>query len=119
MGCAVATGQCGVQGEVTLRGIGIDASKARTLRKGRGCSHCQGSGYRGRLGIYELMLVDDEIRKLILKNVDSGTLKARAREKGMRTLLEDGADKVLAGITTCEEVSRVTQEDSMSMDDFA
>ncbi len=102
-----------------LRGIGIDASKARTLRKGRGCSHCQGSGYRGRLGIYELMLVDDEIRKLILKNVDSGTLKARAREKGMRTLLEDGADKVLAGITTCEEVSRVTQEDSMSMDDFA
>lgn len=102
-----------------LRGISIDPSKVKTLKRGRGCSHCQGSGYRGRLGIYELMLIDDEVRKLILKNVDSGTLKAKAREKGMRTLLEDGADKVLAGITTCEEVSRVTQEDSMSMESFA
>lgn len=102
-----------------LRGIGIDPSKVKTLKRGRGCSHCQGSGYRGRLGIYELMLIDDEVRKLILKNVDSGTLKAKAREKGMRTLLEDGADKVMAGITTCEEVSRVTQEDSMSMESFA
>lgn len=102
-----------------LRGISIDPSKVKTLKRGRGCSHCQGSGYRGRLGIYELMLIDDEVRKLILKNVDSGTLKAKAREKGMRTLLEDGADKVIAGITTCEEVSRVTQEDSMSMESFA
>ena len=102
-----------------LRGIGLDPSKVKTLRRGRGCSHCQQSGYRGRLGIYELMLIDDEIRKLILKNVDSGSLKARAKEKGMRTLLEDGADKVLAGITTCEEISRVTQEDSMTMESFA
>ena len=64
------------------------------------------------------MLVDDEVRKMILKNVDSGSLKALARTKGMRTLLEDGADKVIAGITTCEEISRVTQEDSMSLEAF-
>jgi general secretion pathway protein E len=101
-----------------LRGIGLDASKVKVLKRGRGCLHCQQSGYRGRTGIYELMLVDDEVRKLILSNVDSGTLKAKAREKGMITLLEDGAEKVLAGITTCEEISRVTQEDSMSLEAF-
>jgi general secretion pathway protein E len=64
------------------------------------------------------MVIDDEIRKLILKNVDSGSLKNKAREKGMITLLEDGAEKVLAGVTTCEEISRVTQEDSMSLEAF-
>lgn len=101
-----------------LRGIGLDATKVKLLRRGRGCLHCQQSGYRGRTGIYELMLIDDEVRKLILMNVDSGTLKAKAREKGMITLLEDGAEKVLAGITTCEEISRVTQEDSMSLEAF-
>lgn len=103
-----------------LRGIGVDPNKmhGRMLTRGKGCSHCQGSGYRGRTGIYELMLIDDDIRQLILRNVDSGSLKAKAKEKGLMTLLEDGAEKVLAGITTCEEVSRVTQEDSMSMEDF-
>jgi len=101
-----------------LRGIGLDTTRVKLLKRGRGCLHCQQSGYRGRTGIYELMLVDDEVRKLILSNVDSGTLKAKAREKGMITLLEDGAEKVLAGITTCEEISRVTQEDSMSLEAF-
>ena len=101
-----------------LRGIGVDPKRVTTLTRGKGCAFCQGSGYRGRTGIYELMLIDDEVRQLILKNVDSGTLKHKAREKGMITLLEDGAEKVLAGITTCEEISRVTQEDSMSMEAF-
>ena len=102
-----------------LRGISLEPKDVGKLFRGRGCSNCQKTGYRGRTGIYEMMLIDDEIRKLILKNVDSGTIKQKAREKGMRTLLEDGADKVLAGITTCEEISRVTQEDSMSMEAFA
>jgi len=101
-----------------VRGIGLDPSKVKTLRRGKGCGNCQRTGYRGRTGIYELMLIDDEVRKLILQNVDSGTLKQKAREKGMVTLLEDGAEKVLAGITTCEEISRVTQEDSMSLEAF-
>ncbi|HEY1098563.1 MAG TPA: type II secretion system ATPase GspE [Myxococcota bacterium] len=99
-----------------VRSVGLDPRRVTTFRRGRGCSNCQGSGYRGRLGIYELMLIDEEVRKLILQNVDSGTLKNKARDKGMRTLLEDGVDKVLAGVTTCEEVTRVTQEDSMSFD---
>ena len=102
-----------------LRGISLEPKDVSRLFRGKGCGHCQKSGYRGRTGIYELMLIDDEIRKLILKNVDSGSLKQKAREKGMRTLLEDGADKVLAGVTTCEEISRVTQEDSMSLEAFA
>jgi general secretion pathway protein E len=101
-----------------LRGIGLDPAKVKTLTRGKGCTNCQQSGYRGRTGIYELMVIDDEIRKLILKNVDSGSLKNKAREKGMITLLEDGAEKVLAGVTTCEEISRVTQEDSMSLEAF-
>jgi len=101
-----------------LRGIGVEAGTVKTLRRGKGCNHCQQSGYRGRTGIYELMLIDEEIRRLILQNVDSGTIKSKAREKGMITLLEDGADKVLNGITTCEEVSRVTQDDSMSLEAF-
>jgi len=86
--------------------------------RGRGCSNCQGTGYRGRTGIYELMLVDEDLRRLILQNVDSGTLKKEARAKGLITLLEDGADKVLNGITTCEEISRVTQDDSMTLEAF-
>jgi general secretion pathway protein E len=101
-----------------LRGIGVEPGSIKSLRRGKGCSHCQQSGYRGRTGIYELMLIDEDIRRLILQNVDSGTIKAKAREKGMITLLEDGAEKVLAGITTCEEVSRVTQDDSMSLEAF-
>ncbi len=102
-----------------LRGIGLELKQLPVAFRGRGCPHCQKTGYRGRTGIYELMLIDDEVRKLILKNVDSGTIKQVARSKGMRTLLEDGADKVMAGVTTCEEISRVTQEDSMSMEQFA
>lgn len=101
-----------------LRGIGLEPKDLKVAFRGKGCSNCQKTGYRGRTGIYELMLVDDEVRKMILKNVDSGSLKALARTKGMRTLLEDGADKVIAGITTCEEISRVTQEDSMSLEAF-
>jgi general secretion pathway protein E len=76
-----------------------------------GCPLCQRTGYSGRTGIYELMLVDDEIRQLILKNVDSGTIKARAVAGGMMTLLEHGAYKVAKGETTAAEVLSVTAED--------
>jgi len=78
----------------------------------RGCRACNGTGYSGRTGIYELLLVDDEIRAATLKNTDANTLKRIAiQSQGMRTLRQDGALKVLAGITTCEEVMSVTQED--------
>jgi general secretion pathway protein E len=77
---------------------------------GRGCERCFGSGYTGRVGIFELMELNDEIRKLITRNEDATVLTAAARRNGMRTLREDGWEKVAHGITTADEVMRVTQE---------
>ena len=68
------------------------------------------------IGIFELMLVDDDVRELVLQNVDAGQVKAKAREMGMYTLREDGAMKVANGLTTIAEVTRVTQEDQMELD---
>ena len=82
-----------------------------TLRKGKGCADCTGTGCRGRMGIFEIFTIDDEARKLIYEKVPSSVLRARAREMGMRTLREDGVRKVLAGITTPEEVIRATVGD--------
>lgn len=78
---------------------------------GKGCPACMNRGYKGRTGIYEILLIDDELRHMIMGRSDSSTIKIRAHEKGMRTLKEDGAKKIIAGITTTEEVLRVTQED--------
>ncbi len=80
---------------------------------GRGCSKCFETGYRGRTGIYELMIVNDEIREMIYRCETAGAIKKKALEYGMKTLRMDGARKVLAGITTIAEVLRVTQSDSM------
>jgi general secretion pathway protein E len=76
-----------------------------------GCPRCSKSGYMGRMGIYELLLMDNDIRQLALKNTDSNSIKQQAIAKGMRTLRDDGAAKVLLGITTIEEVMMVTAED--------
>jgi general secretion pathway protein E len=76
-----------------------------------GCPRCSKSGYLGRMGIYELLLMDNDTRQLALKNTDSNTVKQQAIAKGMRTLRDDGAAKVLAGVTTIEEVLMVTAED--------
>ena len=81
------------------------------LYRPMGCDHCNGTGYRGRAGIYEIMMLDDDIRQLVLKNVDSGTIKKTAAQKGMRSLMDDGANKVLKGLTSVAEVLSVTQED--------
>lgn len=78
-----------------------------------GCDECLNTGYRGRAGIYELLLVDDEVRPLILNNVDAGSIKRKAVEGGMRTLLMDGVDKVLSGKTTPEEVLRVAKDEEV------
>ncbi len=83
------------------------------LWRGEGCPNCLGTGYQGRNGIYELMVPNDDIRQLILQNVDSSTIKRSAMKNGMRTLREDGARKVLAGLTSSAEVLRVTQEDAV------
>jgi len=82
-----------------------------TFWRGKGCPNCLNMGYLGRTGIYEMMLPNDDLRQLILQNVDSNTIKKKAMASGMRTLREDGARKVLAGITSSAEVLRVTGED--------
>ena len=76
-----------------------------------GCQRCSKGGYLGRMGIYELLLMDNDVRQLALKNADSNTIKQMAISKGMRTLRDDGTAKVLAGATTLEEVMMVTAED--------
>lgn len=85
--------------------------QGRKLYKGLGCEECNQLGYRGRVGIFEMLIVDDAIRETILARSDSATIKKQAVKNGMATLREDGADKVLAGITTTEETMRVTRED--------
>ncbi len=78
--------------------------------RGRGCPACSETGYRGRTGIYEILLVSETIRQLIMKKADSATIGCQAVGEGMRTLREDGARKIIQGITTLEEVLRVTQD---------
>jgi len=82
-----------------------------TIYRGRGCPECGKTGYRGRTGIYEIFELNDEVRQLIYEHVSSNVLRARGREMGMRTLREDGVRKIMAGITTAEEVISITQGD--------
>ena len=100
--------------EAELKALNIDPDKARNANfmKGKGCNDCAKTGNRGRFGIFEMFVIDDEARKLIYDKVPSSVLRVRAREMGMRTLREDGARKVLAGLTTAEEVIRATVGDA-------
>lgn len=98
--------------EESLLSVGIapETAKGKKIYRGRGCPACLNTGYRGRTGVFELMLMDDTIKSLILKTSDANAIKHRAVELGMITLRQDGAQKVFDGITTIEEVFRVTQE---------
>ncbi|MFN0171887.1 MAG: GspE/PulE family protein [Bryobacteraceae bacterium] len=78
--------------------------------RGSGCDVCAGSGYRGRMGIFEMMELNDELRSRIMANEDASRLTECARKYGMRSLREDGWEKVATGMTTADEVMRVTQE---------
>ena len=100
--------------EAELRTLGMDAGSLQgaNFQKGKGCSNCSNTGYRGRFGIFEIFVIDDEARKLIYEKVSSSVLRARAREMGMRTLREDGIRKVQAGLTTPDEVIRATVGDA-------
>ena len=95
-----------------LDALGITASQmaGASMMKGRGCNNCYNRGYRGRIGIFEIFLFNDEVRKLINDGCTHLELKKRARELGMRTLREDGTRKVLAGLTTPEELISSTME---------
>ncbi len=78
--------------------------------RGAGCEHCFGTGYRGRVGIFELMELNEELRAIIMRNEDASIITAAARRNGMRNLRDDGWEKVARGVTTPDEVIRVTQE---------
>lgn len=82
-----------------------------TIMESVGCEECRGTGFRGRTGIYEILVVNDYIRPLVVSRASSSAIKQEAIRRGMRTLREDGWTKVLKGITTLEEVLRVTEED--------
>jgi len=98
--------------ELRQLGISADDLEGRSVyRIGPGCPDCKQTGYRGRLGIHELLVIDDEVRNLTMKSSDSSSIRRVAAAKGMTSLREDGAEKVLRGLTTIEEVLRVTQED--------
>jgi general secretion pathway protein E len=89
----------------------FDPHARPTFYKARGCSQCTNTGFTGRRGIYELLLVDDAVGPLILKKADAQAIKRAAMDMGMDTLRDDGARKVLAGLTSVEEVLAATQED--------
>jgi general secretion pathway protein E len=90
--------------------IGERKPRDMVAYEGQGCSRCGNTGYVGRIGIYELMLINDDIRRLTIKKADSNTLKQAAIKNGMRALRLDGWIKVLDGVTSISEVMRVTQD---------
>jgi len=85
-----------------------DEARQAKIKKGRGCSICNGSGYKGRVGLYEVMEINDELRELILVGASAMELKKKAIENGMTTLRRSGLMKVMLGVTTMEEVARET-----------
>jgi type II secretion system protein E len=100
--------------EYETRSLNLDPgqlSKASPM-KAVGCEKCRGKGFRGRLGIFEIMVVDDELRQMINRSATTLQLRHRTRELGMRTLREDGIRKVLSGMTTAEEVISSTMGDN-------
>jgi len=97
--------------EEVLAALGIQPDQAGTLRYGRGCDRCYGTGYRGRVALYELMIVSDRIRAAIVENKTTAELKHMAIEEGMVSLRRAGIGKILAGVTTPEEVMGTTIAD--------
>jgi type IV pilus assembly protein PilB len=108
---------CKAPGELNegeLRALRIEASQLGSARimKPVGCDRCRQSGYKGRMGIFEIFLVDDEVRHMVNEKASTLQLRNRARELGMRTLREDGVRKVLSGMTSAEEVISITMGDA-------
>ncbi|NQT06755.1 MAG: type II secretion system ATPase GspE [Candidatus Omnitrophica bacterium] len=94
-----------------LKDVGFDGNEKIKFYSGKGCSKCSNLGYKGRIGIFELLLLDDKIRNLIIAKAPVDEIRNAARASGMHTLLENGMDKIREGATTVEEVLRVTQEE--------
>jgi type IV pilus assembly protein PilB len=99
-----------------LLSIKPDDLKNNPIYKGEGCSKCQGTGYKGRLAIFEMMELNNQIRELAFARAPASELRKAARASGMKTLLDDGKRKVFRGITTPEEVARITQAEGLLVD---
>jgi type II secretory ATPase GspE/PulE/Tfp pilus assembly ATPase PilB-like protein len=89
------------------------ANPVITFYKGSGCKVCHKTGYAGRIGVFEVLEVSKDIKKLISEKVDADDVNKAAIEEGMNTMLDDGLEKVLKGLTTIEEVVRVTKVESV------
>lgn len=96
--------------ELISIGMTVGDLSSANFQKGRGCSKCHGTGYRGRRGVFEIFMVNEEIQEMIYRNVSLVDLRRKVRELGMRTMREDGIRKIAAGITTVEEVLSTTVE---------
>ena len=99
-----------------LAGLGLrpELAKRANFMKGKGCNNCNKKGYRGRMGIFELMTLTTQIREMTFKGESTQTIRRLARKQGMRTLFEDGIIKAIKGQTTLDEVLRITQHDMVS-----
>jgi general secretion pathway protein E/type IV pilus assembly protein PilB len=99
--------------EKELRALNLkpDQIEGANFRKGHGCDKCRGTGYKGRMGIFEICVLDDEIRRMVNEGMSVTAIRQRARDLGMRTLREDGIRKVLGGMTTPDEVITATMGD--------
>jgi type IV pilus assembly protein PilB len=95
-----------------LRRLGLDFSKAGSLRRGAGCGECRSTGYAGRLGVYEMLRVVPSIRRLIEQNAAASVIADQARREGMTSMLEDGIDKALEGLTSVEEITSLLVSDA-------
>ena len=91
--------------------IGLkEVPKNLKLYRGAGCKLCRNTGFKGRTGIFELILISDKMRQMVLRRCNSADIEIEALKSGMRTLREDGIRQSLEGITTLEEIMSVTQE---------
>jgi len=98
--------------QADLDALGIEAPPGTELFRGKGCDECRGTGYRGRSGIYELFTIDEDARSLILRHASTRDIRQHAIQRGMVTLRLDGYKRACEGVTTIEEILRVTQEDA-------
>jgi len=105
LNCAVQDMLTGDEAEL----LGIDLMQFSELMRGVGCDHCANTGYRGRVGLYELLLISDDVRHVIGGGGDANQIRNKAIKGGMRTLRQDALSKLYQGATTPEEVVRVTR----------
>jgi len=99
----------------TLKMLGFTEAEleGKTIWKGAGCKRCSNTGFRGRIGVFEMMSMNSQIRDLAFNRATTTQLRAAARASGMRSLLEDGKRKILAGVTTPDDLLSTTQAEGV------